>query len=266
MRRAEAETRLAEADRAARSGRSRAFGSARGTRRRGGARRVGGAAAGGIAQPRSRRARPRRPTSCERAEIKDGAELPPLDQAEKRVEKLKAEREQLGGVNLRAEAEAAEQEQRLRAADRPRRPRRRDRAAAARHPDAQPRRARAPARIVREGERQFRARCSRSCSRAARRGCTFTESEDPLEAGLEILAAPARQEADHALAALRRRAGADRDRADLRRVPGQSGADLRARRSGRAARRRQRRPLLPAARRDDAARGDALPRSSPTTR
>ncbi len=37
---------------------------------------------------------------AERAELKDEQELPPLDQAEKRVEKLKAEREQLGGVNL----------------------------------------------------------------------------------------------------------------------------------------------------------------------
>jgi chromosome segregation protein len=49
----------------------------------------------------------------ERAEIKEGEELPPLEQADKRVEKLKQEREQLGGVNLRAEEEAAEQETRL---------------------------------------------------------------------------------------------------------------------------------------------------------
>jgi len=48
-----------------------------------------------------------------RAEIKDGEELPPLEQAEKKVERLKQEREQLGGVNLRAEEEAAEQETRL---------------------------------------------------------------------------------------------------------------------------------------------------------
>src|SRR6185437_3752730 len=50
---------------------------------------------------------------AERAEIKDDEELPPLEQAEKRVERLKQEREQLGGVNLRAEEEAAEQETRL---------------------------------------------------------------------------------------------------------------------------------------------------------
>jgi chromosome segregation protein len=38
----------------------------------------------------------------EQAEIKDGEELPTQDYADKRVEKLKAERESLGGVNLRA--------------------------------------------------------------------------------------------------------------------------------------------------------------------
>ena len=49
----------------------------------------------------------------ERAELKPDEELPPLEAAEKRVEKLKNEREQLGGVNLRAEEEAAEQETRM---------------------------------------------------------------------------------------------------------------------------------------------------------
>ncbi|MBN9570538.1 MAG: chromosome segregation protein SMC, partial [Alphaproteobacteria bacterium] len=41
----------------------------------------------------------------ERAELKEGEDLPALDVADKRVEKLKQEREQLGGVNLRAEEE-----------------------------------------------------------------------------------------------------------------------------------------------------------------
>ena len=50
----------------------------------------------------------------ERAEIEDGqGNCRRLEQAEKRVEKLKQEREQLGGVNLRAEEEAAEQEARM---------------------------------------------------------------------------------------------------------------------------------------------------------
>ena len=73
---------------------------------------------------------------AERAEIKDGEELPPLEQAEKRVERLKQEREQLGGVNLRAEEEAAEQEARLEHPDRrPRRSDRRHRTPAPRHPE-----------------------------------------------------------------------------------------------------------------------------------
>src|SRR6185369_15477933 len=38
-----------------------------------------------------------------KAEHETGDALPPLDQAESKVEKLKREREQLGGVNLRAE-------------------------------------------------------------------------------------------------------------------------------------------------------------------
>jgi chromosome segregation protein len=47
------------------------------------------------------------------AEHKPGDELPTLDAAEQRCEKLKREREQLGGVNLRAEEEADECEARL---------------------------------------------------------------------------------------------------------------------------------------------------------
>src|SRR5262249_37178290 len=48
-----------------------------------------------------------------RAEHAPGDALPALDAAESRVEKLKREREQLGGVNLRAEEEADECEGRL---------------------------------------------------------------------------------------------------------------------------------------------------------
>ena len=76
----------------------------------------------------------------------------------------------------------------------------------------------------------------------------------------------ARQEAGDAVAALGRRAGADRAGADLRRVPHQPGADLRARRGRRAARRLQRRALLRPARRDDAARPTPASSSSPTIR
>ncbi len=70
------------------------------------------------------------------------------------------------------------------------------------------------------------------------------EAEDPLEAGARNPGQAAGQEARDAVAALGRRAGADRARADLRGVPHQSGADLRAGRGRRAARRSQRRALL----------------------
>ena len=55
------------------------------------------------------------------------------------------------------------------------------------------------------------------------------ECEDPLEAGLEILARPPGKKPADADAALRRRAGADRTCAHLRGLPYQSRADLRAR-------------------------------------
>ena len=92
------------------------------------------------------------------------------------------------------------------------------------------------------------------------------ESEDPLEAGLEILAKPPGKKpatlsllsgGEQALTALA---------ADLRRVPHQPGADLRARRGRRAARRLQRRALLRPARRDDAPRPTRASSSSPTIR
>jgi len=126
----------------------------------------------------------------ERAEIKDGEELPPLEQAEKKVERLKQEREQLGGVNLRAEEEADEQETRLKtltsdrddlvgAIDRLR-------------------------RGIQSLNREGRERLLESFEKVNRNfqdlftklfeggeaRLTFTESEDPLEAGLEIFARP----------------------------------------------------------------------------
>ncbi len=127
---------------------------------------------------------------AERAEIATDQELPPLDQAERRVEKLKQEREQLGGVNLRAEEEAAELEARLNtlttdrddltgAIDRLR-------------------------RGIQSLNREGRERLLESFEKVNRNfqdlftklfeggeaRLTFTESEDPLEAGLEIFARP----------------------------------------------------------------------------
>jgi chromosome segregation protein len=126
----------------------------------------------------------------ERAELKDGQELPVLDAADKRVEKLKQEREQLGGVNLRAEEEAQEHETRLTqlTADRD------DLAGAIE------RLRRGISSLNREGRERLLASFEKVnnnfqmlFSRLFEGGqahLTLTESEDPLEAGLEIFARP----------------------------------------------------------------------------
>ncbi|HJR56708.1 MAG TPA: hypothetical protein VJ798_09030, partial [Rhizomicrobium sp.] len=126
----------------------------------------------------------------ERAEIEDGQELPPLDQAEKRVERLKQEREQLGGVNLRAEEEAAEQEARLTTlvADRD------DLTGAI------DRLRRGISSLNKEGRERLLESFEKvnvnfhilftKLFEGGEAKLTFTESEDPLEAGLEIFARP----------------------------------------------------------------------------
>ncbi|MBW8708737.1 MAG: chromosome segregation protein SMC, partial [Alphaproteobacteria bacterium] len=127
---------------------------------------------------------------AERAEIKEGEELPPLDQAEKRVERLKNEREQLGGVNLRAEEEAVEQETRLTTltADRD------DLTGAI------DRLRRGIQSLNKEGRERLLASFEKvnanfkelftKLFEGGEAKLTFTESEDPLEAGLEIFARP----------------------------------------------------------------------------
>ena len=126
----------------------------------------------------------------QRAEIEEGQELPPLDQAEKRVERLKQEREQLGGVNLRADEEAAEQETRLGTltADRD------DLTGAIE------RLRRGIQSLNREGRERLLASFEKvnnnfrelftKLFEGGEARLTFTESEDPLEAGLEIFARP----------------------------------------------------------------------------
>jgi chromosome segregation protein len=126
----------------------------------------------------------------ERAELKDGEELPPLEQAEKRVERLKNEREQLGGVNLRAEEEAAEQETRMTTlvADRD------DLTGAI------DRLRRGIQSLNKEGRERLLASFEKvnanfqelftKLFEGGEARLTFTESEDPLEAGLEIFARP----------------------------------------------------------------------------
>jgi chromosome segregation protein len=126
----------------------------------------------------------------DRAEIKDDEELPALDQAEKRVEKLKQEREQLGGVNLRAEEEAAEQETRLHTLTTDR-------------DDligAIERLRRGIQSLNREGRERLLASFEKvnrnfqelfgKLFEGGEAKLSLTESEDPLEAGLEIFARP----------------------------------------------------------------------------
>ena len=127
---------------------------------------------------------------AERAEIKEGEDLPPLEQAEKRVERLKHEREQLGGVNLRAEEEAAEHEARMTtlvadrddlvgAIDRLRR-------------GIQSLNREGRERLVESFEKvntNFQQLFTKLFEGGEAK-LTFTESEDPLEAGLEIFARP----------------------------------------------------------------------------
>jgi chromosome segregation protein len=126
----------------------------------------------------------------ERAEFKDGQELPLLEAADKRVEKLKQEREQLGGVNLRAEEEAAECAQRLESLVGER----------ADLDGAIQRLRRGIQSLNREGRERLLASFEKvnanfqllftKLFEGGEAKLTFTESDDPLEAGLEIFARP----------------------------------------------------------------------------
>jgi chromosome segregation protein len=126
----------------------------------------------------------------ELADIREGHELPTLDYAEQRVEKLKREREQLGGVNLRAEDEAAEQEQRLVTLVNDR----------ADLEGAIQRLRRGIQSLNREGRERLIQSFEQvnnnfqmlftKLFQGGEAKLTFTESEDPLEAGLDIFARP----------------------------------------------------------------------------
>jgi chromosome segregation protein len=188
--RATAEAKLADADKAAKAA-DAALANAREERAR--AEAMTEAAEARIAELRDRIRDEIDSTPDElaaRAELREGQELPPLDQAEKRVDKLKQEREQLGGVNLRAEEEAAEHTLRLETFAR-------DRADL----DGAIQRLR---RGIQSLNREGRERLLESFEKVnanfqllftklfegGEARLTFTESEDPLEAGLEIFARP----------------------------------------------------------------------------
>jgi chromosome segregation protein len=188
--RAQAESRLAEADKVAKTA-DAALASAREDRAR--AQALSEAASARLLELQTRI---RDELDCApetlpaHAEIRDSEELPTLEYADGRVERLKREREQLGGVNLRAEEEAAEHEQRLQAfnADR------------ADLEGAIQRLRRGIQSLNREGRerlveafdkvnRNFQTLFAKLFEGGEAR-LTFTESEDPLEAGLEIFARP----------------------------------------------------------------------------
>ena len=145
----------------------------------------------------------------ERAEIKEGQELPALDHAESRVEKLKREREQLGGVNLRAEEEAAEHEERLTTLQA-------DRddlegaiaTSAPRHPEPEQGRPRTPDRIVRQGEQEFPGAVHQAVRRR-RSQADLHRIGRPAAGRPGNLCPPAGQEAAVAGPSVGRRAGAD---------------------------------------------------------
>lgn len=125
-----------------------------------------------------------------RSGVKDGAALPSQAQADQKVEKLKREREQLGGVNLRAEEEAQAAAERLETLTNERRD----------LDEAIARLRGAIGNLNREGRERlleafetvnakFQA-LYQTLFQGGEARLTLTESEDPLEAGLDILARP----------------------------------------------------------------------------
>jgi chromosome segregation protein len=188
--RAAAETLLADADKAAKSA-DAALSAAREERARAQALFEAATARIGELRDRIRDELEATPEELpERAEIKDGEELPALEQADKRVEKLKQEREQLGGVNLRAEEEAAEHEARLLTLTTDR-----DDLVGAIE-----RLRRGITSLNKEGRERLLASFEKvnrnfqelfgKLFEGGEARLTLTESEDPLEAGLEIFARP----------------------------------------------------------------------------
>jgi chromosome segregation protein len=125
-----------------------------------------------------------------KAEHAPGDALPALDAAEQRVDKLKREREQLGGVNLRADEEAEECETRLtnlqtekndleEAINRLRH------GIGSLNKEGRERLLEAFDRVNANFQKLFTSLFGGGEARL-----TLTESDDPLEAGLEILARP----------------------------------------------------------------------------
>ena len=145
------------------------------------------------------------------------------------------------------------------------RPRYRRPAPARQHRRPQPRRARPAAHRVRNRRRAF-PHLVRGAVRRRRGASRADRLRRSARGGAGDHGATAGQEAAVARAAIGRRAGADRDRADLRAVPDDAVAALRARRGRCAARRRQCRTLLRPARPHGGDDVHALPRRHPQCR
>ena len=255
---AAAETDLAEADKAARAA-LEAVGEARAEAARGEERHDGARRRLADVEHEIREILQVEPASAaEVAELKPDAETPSIAEVEAKIERIKAERERLGSVNLLAEEELRDvegQHQKLVGE--------RDDLVEA-------------IRRLRQGihslnhEARERLLTSFQIVNAnfkklfgelfggGNAELQLIESEDPLEAGLEIMAKPPGKKPATLSLSIRRRAGAHGARLDLCRVPHQSGADLRARRGRRPARRLQCRALLRPARRNDALDRDPL--------
>ena len=124
------------------------------------------------------------------AELKGGVELPDLESIEKRVERLQRERDTMGPVNLRAEHEATELNEQIEGLE----------AEKADLVKAIEKLRRGISELNREGRQRlvasfeevdghFRALFVRLFG-GGRAHLALTESDDPLEAGLEIMASP----------------------------------------------------------------------------
>ena len=174
---------------------------------------------------------------AELAEIKEGEALPELAEVEEKLDRLRRERERLGAVNLRAEEELIEVETQHTSLT----TERDDLVEAIKklRLGIQSLNREARERLLASFQ-QVNAHFQQLFTKLFNGGTAelqLIESDDPLEAGLEILAKPPGQETCDTFVTIRRRTGADRAGADLCGVFDQSGPDLRAGRSRRAARR-----------------------------
>jgi chromosome segregation protein len=125
-----------------------------------------------------------------RAEADEQSQFRPIEEIERRVEKLKGEREQLGGVNLRVEEETQEQENRLQALTTERDDldgaiQRLKRGIQTLNREGRERLLESFEKVGQNFERLFTELFQGGEARL-----TLVDSEEPLESGLEILARP----------------------------------------------------------------------------